>query len=306
MHGWYFIVERMGNGLPAKIFWVLIEILAIAFAIMLVGYTYSDYVKERVVSKYVFQRGNYKKVLFPSVTICTVNRARRSFLAGFGPPIVGNHSSLVGTSPSMKAMEKYFFEGGAVNESDDMVKRFLNAGNHPENYTAHAVRLHYSRLGKYSSGLERYFERENFTAETFRMAAVQEIGEAQSNYGLQKTYGCSLDQGTSHILEASFRGVERPIRYFPVFHPMFETSRGYCTHIRWAVAGFDHDNLTNSPFQASTCLPPGLLQEALQRPHEPHLLRADRRPARSLLGQGQRAQHAFGRRGSGQGLVKVV
>jgi hypothetical protein len=41
---------------PTRLFWVFVEILAIALAIVLVAYTYSDYVSELVVSNYAFAK----------------------------------------------------------------------------------------------------------------------------------------------------------------------------------------------------------------------------------------------------------
>jgi hypothetical protein len=120
-------------------------------------------------------RSNFEKVIFPSVTVCSKNLARRSFLDAFDPPIFNKTHGPVSSNPFLSAMEQYFYTGGAINESDFYVHSLLAGLDHPERFRSSALAQEYN-MTQFKAGYQDRSVRANFTAETFRRAAVEEMG----------------------------------------------------------------------------------------------------------------------------------
>ncbi len=63
-----------------RAFWIIVVIISIVLTIILFWMIVTDYIDEKIISNYVFEKGNWKDVDFPAVTICNKNQVRRSFL----------------------------------------------------------------------------------------------------------------------------------------------------------------------------------------------------------------------------------
>ena len=216
MHGWFFVVdESLGHGFYAvctKFFWVLVVLLSLILTLAFMIVIVLDYEQEKVQTTFVFEKGNWQGIKFPSVAICNKNQIRTSFLQRYDidPNGTDRLLRLVGhIYTGQKDHPEVLQELASENNLGSIARE------------AYCVKLLYNFAG---TSLEEFMRTDflkcrdantltKFNVDLFRLAAIQDVTK-------------------SNVLRASYQGVLKSVDSFGSLFPFFETDVGYCTYIR--------------------------------------------------------------------------
>ncbi|CAM6053416.1 unnamed protein product [Sphagnum tenellum] len=181
--------------------------------------------------EFLFPRHNWHNVSFPSLTICNVNQARKSFFKAHDHYPANARDLDDPLRPLFEAMFSGEGPHPPTAEQEKLINSFINnADIVKEGNKAYDMYHNRATIRDTLNGASK--EALDPSLDFVRLAAMQKIGEMSALLVARRICNFEFVLGQSTILSISYQGRSKPIDEFAVFHPFFDTDFGFCTYIR--------------------------------------------------------------------------